>query len=52
MKVKNTHTNKTLDVVTHEIIPSYPKDIKVYILSDGSRWDAEQLWEHHIIVEE
>lgn len=52
MKVKNIHTEEVLELVTHENVSSFPKDIKVYILSDGSRWNVEQLWEHYIIVEE
>ena len=44
MKYKNIHTGMVCEVVDSELVSNPP--IRVFILSDGTRWDKEQFNAH------
>lgn len=57
-RLENIHTGKKLDIVAIDMVPNvidssnYPSSVKVWILSDGSRWNAENITNWKPIVAE
>ena len=50
LRFKHKHTGEVLSVIHIDFAKNYPEPITVYVLSDGSRWNTEQLYENWTLL--